>query len=122
MFNWTKAEAIILPIALLVTIILATIICLITKNKTAKIKNVPLMVISITLLIMEIIKQIYNIVIGYNTWCIPLHFCSLFMYFYPFVFFTNNDISCDNIFFNYILYQPNFSNRTFMFKCICKLF
>ena len=84
MFDWSAKEKIILPIMIVVLLIFAVGICLLTRNKSERIKRLPLFIITIILLILEVAKQIYNICIGYNLWAIPLHFCSLFMFFYSF--------------------------------------
>lgn len=84
MFDWSAKEKIILPIMIVVLLILAIGICLLTRNKSEKIKRLPLFIITIIILVLEVAKQIYNICIGYNLWAIPLHFCSLFMFFYSF--------------------------------------
>ena len=83
MFIWTSSEAIVLPVALLVTILIALIISFLARKKEAIIKRIPLMVLSIIVWLLEIVKQVLNIVSGYSLWAIPLHFCSLFLYFYP---------------------------------------
>ena len=84
MFDWSAKEKIILPIMIVVLLIFAIGICLLTRNKSERIKRLPLFIITIILLILEVTKQIYNICIGYDLWAIPLHFCSLFMFFYSF--------------------------------------
>lgn len=80
MFQWSKAEATVLPIALLITLVLALAITFLTRKKCEAVKKIPLMLIILIMLGMEIAKQTYYIKSGYDTWAIPLHFCSLFMY------------------------------------------
>ncbi len=82
MFYWTKEEKIVLPIALLIIVIISTIVCFLTRKQNETIKKIPLMIISVTMLILEVIKQSLSIKDGYSYWSIPLHFCSLFMYFF----------------------------------------
>ena len=53
------------------------------KNKDEKTRMLPLTICTILLLVLEVIKQIMGIVTGYDTYWIPLHFCSLFLYFHP---------------------------------------
>ena len=84
MFDWSAKEKIILPIMIVVLLIFAIGICLLTRNKSEKIKRLPLFIITIIILALEVAKQIYNLCIGYDLWAIPLHFCSLFMFFYSF--------------------------------------
>ena len=83
MFSWSSSQIEVLPIALVVVIALSVIIPYLTRNKSELIRRIPLIVIASIMLILEVVKQIYNIVIGYNLWTLPFHFCSLFLYFYP---------------------------------------
>ena len=87
MFNWTEMDKKVLPIALLIVINLTLVIYLIFRKKSDKIKNIPLIVIAILMLIMEITKQILSIRRGYDLWHMPLHFCSLFLYWFPLMAF-----------------------------------
>lgn len=82
MFDWSSSEKIVLPIAFVINVLIATLICLLTKNKSKKIKRIPLTIITILVIILEIAKQIYFIFTKYNVYALPLHFCSLFIYFY----------------------------------------
>lgn len=87
MFNWTKDEALIVPIGLVIIIFLSVIINFCLRNKSEKVKRIPLLIITIIILILEVIKQIYNLVIGYNLWKLPLHFCSIFLFVFSFASF-----------------------------------
>lgn len=80
---WTNEEKYILPLTLGIIIIVSLILCLLLRKKSEKIKNIPLAIITIVMLVMEVVKQILSFKEGYSTWTIPLHFCSLFLYFYP---------------------------------------
>ena len=51
------------------------------KDKEAKL--LPLKICTGLLLLLEAAKQIYGIATGYSTYWIPLHFCSLFLFFHP---------------------------------------
>ncbi len=82
MFQWSKSDAIVLPLALLINLVLALAVTFLTRKKSETVKKIPLMLIILTMLGMEVAKQIYYIKAGYDTWAIPLHFCSLFMYVY----------------------------------------
>lgn len=83
MFIWTSSEAIVLPIALIVVILIALVVRFLTRKKGEVVRRIPLMVLSIIVWLLELVKQVLNIVSGYSLWAIPLHFCSLFLYFYP---------------------------------------
>lgn len=81
--NWNRYEIIVLPIALLVIIITAVLLGVFLKNKSLKARSIPLKIIAAVLLIAEIAKQILNIINGYSWGILPLHFCSLFVFFFP---------------------------------------
>ena len=83
MFIWTSSEAIVLPIALIVAILITLVVSFLTRKKGEVVRRIPLMVLSIIVWLLELVKQVLNIVSGYSLWAIPLHFCSLFLYFYP---------------------------------------
>lgn len=87
MFNWTKDEIQIVPITLMVIIFLSVIINFYLRNKSEKIKRIPLLIITIIVLILEIIKQVYSLIKGYDLWKLPLHFCSIFLFVFSFASF-----------------------------------
>lgn len=88
MFIWSKGDLIILPICLMVMLLTTFLIWFFLKDKSEKIKTIPLVVITVIMLVLEIIKQIISIKEGYDMWKVPLHFCSLFLYFYPIAVFA----------------------------------
>ena len=83
MVEWTKSEGVVLPIALAVCLVLAVVISVLTAKKSEKIRRIPLMILAIVVFGLEIAKQTLSARGGYNLWSIPLHFCSLFLYFFP---------------------------------------
>ena len=80
---WTKYHVYTLLPAFIVEIIAAIIIGKALKNKSDKVKMIPIQIVTIILLALEVAKQIYGLATGYDTYWIPLHFCSLFLYFMP---------------------------------------
>ena len=80
---WTESEKIVLPITLGLIIIIALVLFVFLRKKSDKVKNIPLMIITLIMFVLEVIKQVRGIITGYDLWTIPLHFCSLFLYFYP---------------------------------------
>jgi len=92
MFDWSKNDLIVLPITLAIIILISLLLYFLLKNKSEKVRMIPIMIITIIMLILEVIKQIRAILTGYSTWTIPLHFCSLFLYFYPLACFTKGKI------------------------------
>ena len=78
--NYTEAEKIVMPIALIAIIIIGFILRIFLKNKSDKIKNIPLTAIIVVMLVLELVKQIRLIANGaWTYWNIPIHFCSSFM-------------------------------------------
>lgn len=78
MFKWSQADLIAIPIALFSIVALTIILYFVTKNKSDKIKSIPLKVVAGFLIVLEIAKQIYYISSGtYPLNVIPVHFCSL---------------------------------------------
>jgi len=81
---WTKLHALTILPTFVVLGILAFFIAKWLKNKDEKIKNIPFMIISVFILIIEIIKQIVSFEDGeYNLYSLPFHYCSLFLYLLP---------------------------------------
>ena len=80
---WTPLHVYILIPQFIIYAVLALILSRKLKNKDYETRLLPLKICTILLLIMEVAKQITGIVTGYSTYWIPLHFCSLFLYFHP---------------------------------------
>lgn len=93
MFSWSSSQIVVLPLVLIIVIALAVITSYLTRNKSELVKRIPLIVIASVMLILEVVKQIYNMVIGYNFWTLPFHFCSLFLYFYPLASFFKGKVA-----------------------------
>ena len=90
MFEWSSADKKVLPLALIVLIAITLIVWAIFRKKSDKIKNIPLVIIAVTTLVMEVIKQYISIKQGYDLWHVPLHFCSLFIYWFPLMAFCKD--------------------------------
>lgn len=86
---WSKLHLITLLPALVVFGLLAWLIGYLLRNKSEKIRMIPIQIIAIILIVLEIIKQAYCIIDGYDLYAIPLHFCSLFLYLFPAMAFYN---------------------------------
>ena len=80
---WTPLHAYTLIPQFIVYIALAFILSRALRNKDFETKLLPLKICTILLLLLEVAKQIMGIATGYSTYWIPLHFCSLFLYFHP---------------------------------------
>lgn len=90
--NWTESQQQIFPIALLSILIIAITLGYLLKNKSDKIKNLPFLLITIVLIIFEIIKQIKSIYTGYTFWSLPLHYCSMFLFWFSLASFTKGNL------------------------------
>ncbi len=81
MFNYSSSQKLFMPIALLVMIVLGVVLRLLLKNKSEKVKNIPLTIIAFMLLGLEIGKQIYYLFfVEYITYALPFHFCTLVIF------------------------------------------
>lgn len=92
MFVWSKSDAIVLPLTLFSIILITVLLWFFLHKKDSRYKKIPLYVITATMLLLELIKQIRAIINGYDNWTIPLHFCSLFLYFFPLAVFTKGKV------------------------------
>ena len=81
---WTVQHAKTLIPELIIFAIVALLVGFLLKNKSESVKRIPLMIIAVALLILEIKKQILSVTDGvYNTYALPFHYCSLFIYLLP---------------------------------------
>ncbi len=83
MFEWSSTDVIFLPVALAIIIVITLVLHFTLQDKSKSIRKIPLHIITGIILALEVAKQIYYIIIGYDYWAIPLHFCSLFLYAFP---------------------------------------
>ena len=80
---------VILPVFAL-ELILAIVFARLFKNKSEKVRLIPILVIGIILLVLEVFKQIiwgYGDGSGYTLYALPFHFCSLFIFIYVLTYF-----------------------------------
>ena len=89
MFNWSKGDAMILPVALITIIICAVILRVILKKKGEKWRRLPLRILAVFIVLLEVAKQIYyNTYEPFTLYVLPLHFCSTFIWLIPLAQFT----------------------------------
>ncbi len=88
--NYTKAESIVLPIALLIMVAITFLLYYFLKDKPKNIQDLPFQAITLLLLVGEIIKQIVALcdTNGYDFWAIPLHFCSTYFFWFTLAEFS----------------------------------
>ncbi|MCR5611374.1 MAG: YwaF family protein [Clostridiales bacterium] len=89
---WTSLHAYTLIPQFVVYIALAFVLSRALKNKDRESQLLPLKICTVLLLVLEAAKQIMGIVTGYSTYWIPLHFCSLFLYFHPLACFCKGKL------------------------------
>lgn len=90
---WTAEHAKTLPPAVAVMIIIALILRKVLK-KDEKIRMIPIQILTCLLLVMEVGKQVLSLVQGYDLYCLPFHFCSLFLYVMPVMSFYKGKYRC----------------------------
>lgn len=82
---WTKEHAMLLIPAFAVMIALSILLGYLLRNKEEKYRMIPIQIISVILLVLGVIKQVYYLIRpeGYDMFAIPAHFCSLALFFLP---------------------------------------
>ncbi len=87
--GYTHAEFVVMFMALFVILVLGVILRFTLKNKPLAIRQIPLHILGATIVIIEIVKQIYRIAEGtWTTRCLPFHFCSFFLIWYGLALIT----------------------------------
>ena len=82
---WTMTHLYQIAPTFLVLAILAIVTAKLLAKSKPSLKYLPLQIISVTLLILEVGKQINSGLGGsYNLYALPFHYCSLFLYLLPF--------------------------------------
>ncbi len=92
MFNYTIYEIITLPTSLLLILLTCFLLNRGLKNCSETKKDIPLKLIALIVVILEIIKQIENVITGFDAWALPFHYCSLFVFFFPLAEFTKGKV------------------------------
>jgi len=80
---WSYEHAVTLLPAVAVMALVAFGLRLLLKNKSRGVRMIPVQVVTVLLLFLEVGKQVNSFRHGYDLYCIPLHFCSLFLYVMP---------------------------------------
>ena len=83
MILWTENHLKTLLPSLIIMAIASVVLRKCLKDKSEKIRLIPLQVIAVIIVVLEIFKQVISFTKGYDLYHIPLHFCSLFIFFYP---------------------------------------
>ena len=89
---WTYMHVITFIPTLIVCGILAIIIGKCLKNASEKVRMIPIHIITFLLVMLEVIKQVKSIIIGYDFSHLPLHYCSLFAILYLLISFSRGNL------------------------------
>ena len=80
---WTVEHVITILPAFVIFIGIAILVGWLLRDKSEKIRRIPLQVIAVILIGLEIAKQIEAGIGGYDLYALPFHYCSLFLYLLP---------------------------------------
>ena len=80
---WSQFRLVTLVPVFFLIIISSYFIAQFLKKKSEKAQLLTIQIVAVILLVMEFFKQLLSIIRGYDLYHIPLHFCSLFLYFLP---------------------------------------
>lgn len=84
---WTWQHAITLVPSLLVMLCIAAGLKLWLGKKSFRVRMIPIQIIAVALFLLEIGKQTLSLKGGYDLYCLPFHFCSLFIFMLPIMAF-----------------------------------
>lgn len=115
---WTVTHARTVLPAVAVMLLLAALLGRILNRKPLKMRMLPIQIIAVILLLLEVGKQLVSLKRGYDLYCIPLHYCSLFVFVMPAMAFYHGKFAgkvravtaalCTSVFFGYAdLPQPD---------------
>ena len=91
--GYTQTEFVTMFLALLVILTTGVILRFTLRKAPLAVRQIPLSVLGATILILEIIKQTYHLIVGdWCAWFIPLHFCSFFLVWYTVALFTRGKL------------------------------
>ena len=91
--GYTKAERIVLPIAFVSMCLIALLLRTLLLKKSEKVKKIPFLVVTSLMVLGELVKQIRGMIIGYDLWWIPLHFCSTFFVWFSLAEFAKGEFA-----------------------------
>jgi hypothetical protein len=80
---WTPTHAKTLLPAIIVMLLLGALLRLTLGKKDLKIRMIPFQIVASLLFILELGKQGLSLYQGYDLYCLPFHFCSLFLFNLP---------------------------------------
>ena len=84
---WSFEHFITLVPSFLIMIVIGIVLKLLIGKKSFEIRMIPFKIVAVILVVIEILKQVISFIRGYDLYCIPLHFCSLFIFTIPLMAF-----------------------------------
>jgi|GEM_PF-6729388 len=91
--GYTQAEFFTMFFALFIILVLGVIFKFTLRKATLAVRQIPINTLGAVILILEIIKQGYHLIVGdWRVWFIPLHFCSFFLVWYAVALFTRGKV------------------------------
>ena len=119
---WTKAHIITIIPSFIAMLSIAILLSRLFKEETEFIKMLPIRLIAIILIFMEVVKQSLSIYEGYNTYYLPFHFCSMFVFLFPLYAFCRGRfkehvrictvVSCTMLFLFMIIFPNSIYSET----------
>ena len=84
---WTGPHAATLLPALVIMFAIAWILRRLLNGKSLEARMLPIKIIAVILLLLEVGKQATSLAQGYDLYCLPFHFCSLYLFVLPAIAF-----------------------------------
>ena len=84
---WSVEHLKTIPITFVILLAFSLLMRKLLINKSYEVRMIPVKIIAVIILVIEIVKQIVSASRGYNLYHLPLHFCSIFVYFLPIMAF-----------------------------------
>lgn len=84
---WTKEHRMQLIPSLIAMVVISLLLRIFLGKKDLKIRMIPFQILACVILLLEIGKQTYSLSQGYDLYCLPFHFCSLFIFMLPIMAF-----------------------------------
>lgn len=82
-WNYSEYDIKVLPVFFGLLLFAAVVIALLLRDKPRWMRRIPTALIAIALLFLEVLKQRWNALGGFDPYMLPLHYCSLFAILIP---------------------------------------
>jgi len=84
---WTRQHAVTLLPSLVAMLLIAAGLKLWLGKKSFRVRMIPIQIVAVLLFLLEVGKQGLSLKQGYDLYCLPFHFCSLFIFMLPLMAF-----------------------------------